>query len=477
MAKPPSRFSSELEDLVFAPQREGLHGTFPQPPRPKPGRVVTATPRSRMPFSSDLDGFLLSPKLDSVHEAPFRLGRSVKELLMTPLQLRLEGVRLAGSLPPDFVLREMTVEELLGLPLADVVVKTQPTFRTSVALLVSREFASVRFTPGILFDVKFAQLLDVAELKDIKVTLGVAELNEIKVTLGSDEIDVDVRDVSDPSLLQPLELLDVTEDVRSAVQALLGPALRSSPFSEPGYDPTRDPRLIDSCVTFYQALETGPGLGRNPLVDITAIDSLSARFVLLRDFRQGDEDAELFQSGGSSLDVKLDLRTTLGALTDAVERRSGQSFLEAVNLRSVRLNATILVAVKGQPVAFLDALRMDRKGQVFVENMTLLDTAKAVQEAEKAGRFAFNLFVEGLRALKTAREEPGLARSLGLPLAAHAIAKAAQRTLERPTVIEAHIRSKIEKRLTDAVRQIIRENARAIPGVDLSELFDVAPAP
>jgi hypothetical protein len=399
------------------------------------------------PFKTELEQLVFEPKRKLVHEAR-RPQRSIRDQL-TPHRLRLLSLELSGTLSDNLILA------------SDLKKTVKTVSRTFVNVTLNTSQISMSLRPGLSIDV---------------AVMGVASLEKVAWVFGEDEPRIDLRDVGfgkDPRGL----ILD-------QVMKEFGDAFRASAFARPGYDWTRDPRLFDNLSRFCQAV-SDPFEPRGPFVAGLLLDSLKVTAMTLNQSRTPPNDENIFASvdENSSIVVAVDFQAFMGDLIDGF-KASGQVLADTVILNSIQIQCLLRLFVKCQEVGRIQSLDIARDGRVFIGKFVIVNPkAVAIENTINAGSvtlaFFVNLFSEGVKLMSivTTQTDPA-----ALALRGDAVNQALTQSLGTVVggardaeldILSNQIKEILEPILTDKIRQVMRENLRAIPGVDLTAVFDL----
>jgi hypothetical protein len=130
----------------------------------------------------------------------------------------------------------------------------------------------------------------------------------------------------------------------------------------------------------------------------------------------------------------------------------------AAGIQSVSVRSEAIELVRnGQPIAKLQNLRVNRGGQVTLERFELLGGLGAGAGVESLLRLLVGV---------AAMAERGVPPQLG----AHATVASGQ---AEPELARGFSRQMIEDGLSTAVRNLLRDNRGAVPGLDLGLVFGV----
>lgn len=388
------------------------------------------------PFRTELERFVFEPKRKLVHEARSP-NVPIRETLI-PAGVLLLRVELEGELPNDLVLEE------------DFKKTVKTASQTSVRVALSASAIEMSFHPGLQIDVTL---------------YGVASLEGITLVFGEPEPRIDMRDIGLG--------IDPRGKIRERLMEDYGNALRASAFAQRGYDWTRDPHLFDNIARFYQSV-SDPSTPRGPFVANLQLDSLTVGAELLRELRSGDEKTFVSMVPGSPITLKVNFQASLGDLIDAF-KASPQALADTVVLKSIGVQCSLYVHHEGELLGRIERLEVARDGRVFIHDFTIMQAKAAGAERKiNAGAVTLAVFLTllaGVAELAGSIVKQDYAELS--PIVTHGDRLLARSLHWRPNYVSGAIKGKLEPKLTEEIRQVLRENLRAIPGVDLAKVFDL----
>ncbi|MFO0744508.1 MAG: hypothetical protein U1F43_02400 [Myxococcota bacterium] len=236
------------------------------------------------------------------------------------------------------------------------------------------------------------------------------------------------------------------ERVQAALAAVVMPALAGTPLRRPGYNPAEDPNLL---ATLEQVQANFARLPHTSETRVGAADvrrpSLGATFSLRDPVAAGSDRAGVRIAGGTAVSVSLQLGGSAAEIGGEASAQAMANHVERVSLTS----EGITLMVGGSPAARIEALEVSG-GQVRVTRVTMLGDARAVG-------FLISYF--------------GSAVQGAPPQLAGAIAER-----DGDETIAGITRATLSGLLTEAARGLVGQARGAIPGVDLGEVFHLAPA-
>lgn len=399
----------------------------------------------KSPFFTELEQAIFEPRRKLVHEARSP-NVPIRERLL-PVGVRLLGLDLSGKLPANLILTD------------DFKKTAKTASRTFVEMSLNTSAIRMSLRPGINIDVTF---------------LGEASLEAIALVFGESEPLIELQDVGFG--------IDPRGAIRGSLMKDYSAAIRSSAFAQRGYDWTRDPRLFDNLTRFYQSV-SDPFAPRGPFVANLLLDSLTVRAMALRQLRGGEEGMFASLAPGSSITVTINFQSFLGDLIDG-SKASKQALANLVILNSIKVQCSLSLFYESQEIGRIESLEIARDGRVFIHDFTIVHSkVAAVEHTINAGAMTlvafWNLLIEGLKLAPIATSQ---ANTAALTLHGDAVNRALSESLAsvvagaanaQPNIILGEIKKVLEPKLTEEIRQLIRDSLRAIPGVDLITIFDL----
>jgi len=299
---------------------------------------------------------------------------------------------------------------------------------SSVSVTLSRSELKIAFSPGLGVH---------------KLLMRIATVNSVTLIFLTGAIRVDAS--RDNDAFKETVQETVEETIRNELYALL----KGTAFEKAGYDPFADKALAKHLDEFKTKLSSGGGK--------TDDDQVGAAD--LSGFRVG---AKLKLPGGfSQLDAKqTGLVVAPGAVFDMSIESAGS--IAGGNLDSMKKltlsTGGVALQSKGTQAVKLTRLRVNRGGSVTLEAFELLGGVKDAADIEQLGRMLGTMIGLG---------------AAGVP--DRAALDAAAGTNPKAELVEGLTKGMIEKQFTAAVQKLIRDNATAIPGVDLLKATGVQP--
>lgn len=298
------------------------------------------------------------------------------------------------------------------------------TTATGVWLTVSARELRVQFSPPLRVDAQWP-------LSDVAWSGFTYDFTQGRLT----HVDVENTQIGIP----------IGGKVEKAVAAFVTSLVAGTPLGRGGYNPMADADLgatLKAVAGNFHAQGAGKKGGDLEAADITDIGAF-ASFKTRQAIQIGAGKGGLIMPAGASLDVSVAVDGTGATLP-------GGGF---PTVRNVHLSSSDLTLMsEGKPVARLRSLRVDRGGAVDVTDFEPLGKLASLG----AGESLIRLFGV-LAALQGG--DPRLAGGGDIsPRATHQFAE-----------------GEMEKALTDAVRQLVRDHHDVVPGVDLRSVLGIEP--
>lgn len=251
--------------------------------------------------------------------------------------------------------------------------------------------------------------------------------------------------------------VDCTGTARESVTSLIAGGLRGTAASRPGYDPMGDPNIMGTLNAIASNFSSLPssGEGGGVTTDDMLQASAGATIALKDGFSRAEDGSGVVAAPGATFDITVAGDGSLGAIARGGNLAGGA---RAAAIQSVSIATDGLKITKdGEDVIGLRRVRVDRGGVVTAEDLELLGKARRAADTESALRL-----LGGLLYYRAQGAPPGLAVNLA---ARHADAE----------IVPGLSRAKVERALTAAVHTLLTENANAVPGLNLAEIFGVRP--
>lgn len=248
--------------------------------------------------------------------------------------------------------------------------------------------------------------------------------------------------------------IDATDTARRSVTDLIAGGLRGTAAGRPGYNPLTDTDIMATLNAIASNFTSLPSAGGGGVTTNDMLRASAGATLALRDgFRQDQGGAGVEAAQGAIFNVSVAGDGSLGAIARGGDAAASA---RAAQIRSVSISSDSLNVTKGgQAVIKLKRVRVDRGGQVSVEDLELLGSARRASDIESALRLLGGMLYYGAQ---------GAPDQLAVNLAArHAQAE----------IVPGLTRSMVEEGLTAAVHKLLTENANAVPGLNLAEIFDV----
>jgi hypothetical protein len=252
--------------------------------------------------------------------------------------------------------------------------------------------------------------------------------------------------------------LDYRNVVRDSVTDTITKGLAGTPAAARGYNPMADPNplvTLQAVKTQFISLPSSPGavpLMPNELGRAAAGGTFASRTVI--DQGSGDGSVHIDAGGSVSISIQGD-----GSAGDIMAGATLQAQADAARIRSIQISSQAIQILKGgAPVARLDECTIERGGTVRIQRLKLLGSAQTASSVESLLRL-----LVGMAAAHGQGAPDQLAFAIGA-------------SNSEATIVPGFTAAELERRLSDAVRQLVRDNATAIPGIDLMQVFGVAGA-
>lgn len=241
--------------------------------------------------------------------------------------------------------------------------------------------------------------------------------------------------------------LPVEGTVRSSVTDFVHGVMAPTPMGRAGYNPLRDRNLAGTLAavqsSFLSKGSSGGGKGNLDPAKVGGV-ALSASFKTRSRIEQGTSQGGLVLPAGAGLDVSVSVAGNMPTLA-----RGGVPDVQSIDIGS----SDLTLLKDGKPIAKLRSLRIARGGAVDV-----LDFEPLGKLAEYgAGESLIRLFAV-LAQVRGAGD-----------------ARVAQNADIHPRVVNGVAELEMERALTAAVQEMVREHHDAIPGVDLRSVLGVDP--
>lgn len=252
--------------------------------------------------------------------------------------------------------------------------------------------------------------------------------------------------------------VDVSGRARSEVSALIMKAIAGTPLLKRGYNPLDDPGVIKVLTAIADNFTATPS-ARDSTVALSELRQVAAggTFVVRSpiDVQEGDGGIRVPAGGAIAFTVQ-----GAGSVGDVAGAGSLPGAVAAANVSTISIvSEAITLLSDDKPIASLQEVTIGRGGTVTVNRATALGSLETLAGIESLVR----LFADA-----AAYSRAGLGDDAALELAA--------RNADA-TMIPARARARIERTLTIAFQRLVRENATAIPGVDLARALGIEEAP
>ncbi len=253
-------------------------------------------------------------------------------------------------------------------------------------------------------------------------------------------------------------MISISSRIATMLTGMISKAVTGTKLVAGNYDPTQDPdlqttmnKVLEGFVNLFSAGD-GKEPTKQPPVSPKEMTHVSAGATI------SVRDGATFAKDGSGLSIGANGPLTFaveggGNVRDASAGKDPQAVADAVNIQAVHLTTDALqVMVKGEPVAKITSLTLQRGGKVTIDKMTPLGKL-ADAEAMESG---FSL----LAALVSLHEGGQSANGL-------------YRNAQQPVVADGISRGLIEQTFTDALHKLIIDYRAAIPGLDLARALGI----
>ena len=310
------------------------------------------------------------------------------------------------------------------------------TAPTTVTLSISPTGLRLRFSPSLLIDAQWP-LSDLA-WSGLDYDFATATISRISL-----------RSTQTLATESTLFVETVPHIARSAISDFFMGVLEETPLAPPGYDPLTDADPMGTLRSIQGNWASLPSSG----AQVTAADITDTTIGASVTFSSsteigGTEDGRIVATGGVNIRIRF-----AGTLADVI---GSDTERPRPRLEWLRISGnSIVVQQEGEDVARLESIRVGFGGTVRIDRLTLLGRAARLSESESSARMLALIIL-----LSGGRPEDRLAVGTLDP------------NLD-PTAVPEAVREQIEEALTRAVIQLIRENADAIPGFDLTEILGV----
>jgi len=344
---------------------------------------------------------------------------------------------LAQSMPDNVDLRSARVSFTLpaGRALADTMLYDATTrYSTQITLSVSPDSLRISTSPVLPFDVQFPAANMNFHGAGVRFASGEVFADFYKSGVG----------------------FDVTATAREKMSGMIASAIAGTPMARPGYNPMTDPDLMSTLMRVkgnFDALpEARAGDGGVPASEISR-PTIGASLQMRTPFSQEGDGAGLRIPAGGAFDVTISGTGNLAAILAAGD---AQGAAMAAGIRDVSVSSEAIELVRnGEAIAKLQRLRVAPGGAVTLEQFQMMGGLGA-----GAGVEALIRLIGGGIALA----------ERGVPLEA-GVAITAGSGAADPEITRGVSRSMIERGLTTAVQQLLRDNRNAVPGIDLGLVF------
>lgn len=350
------------------------------------------------------------------------------------------GSSIGEKLPAEVELREIALSFKLpkGKNLSRTWTREMRTeVESAVTLRVSADRLSVRCAPPLLIDALWPAKNMVFSGATLQFAGAQLELLLVPVSGAAEG------------------LVDFTAEAANQIIALLRAGLTGSAMAAAGYNPFIDAAVLETLSAIAAKFQRQPASGTT---DVTTADlgdvSAEATISLRAAFAHAEDGSGVSLPAGAVLRV---LVTGAGNLAQIASVEAPADRLRAANIQSVTITSEALSVVhNSSAVAELRRVRVDRGGRVTIERMALRGGAEQAADLESLVRVIAS-------AVSLARR--GVPEETGLLVAASSPGAEAQ-------IVPGLTRGVIESALTKGVQKLLRENAAALPGINLLEFMN-----
>lgn len=352
---------------------------------------------------------------------------------------RLENKSLDEQMPAEVELQSIGMSFTLGAGKnlsrtwqQELRTESESRFRSSV----TRDSLEISFSPPILIDAQWPAMN--MQLGGIK---RVFSNGETTASVAS------IRGVAEG-------VVDFSGEAQKQICGLLISALIGTEMAKLAYNPMQDPKIVATLETLGDHFRRQPKQGVSD-VEFRDFGSphIDIKLAMKADFRHIEKGAGLSVRRGTTIDVLI---VGHGNLATILASRTTAEKAAATNIDYVTISSDgLLVVVNDKPVAYLDALRINRGGTVTLEKCRL---EGAVGQAEGMESL--------IRTVASAMQWPsdGRNQDAGRTMATNSSDMIAQ-------IIPDIVRSQIEKTLTDGVKKLLVANRNVVPEIDLVEIM------
>ncbi|MBI2910610.1 MAG: DUF4157 domain-containing protein [Chloroflexi bacterium] len=300
---------------------------------------------------------------------------------------------------------------------------------TTVRLTITPAGIQLRFSPALLIDVQWP-VSDIAwSGVDYDFASGAISSIHLRST-------------------QDVAISGAHGAARGEIGSFVSRLLAGTPIATPGYNPLADPDLAGTLQAIRANWDREPSGADIERADVRNVE-VSAEVAFEREVSAGTPASPaggiVIPSGGRAT-VTVTLEGSAADLATA----------SAPRVRFVTIDSEeIFLRQEGRDLAKLQTIDIEQGGQVRVRRFEALGSLRTAEGVETVGNFV------------------GLLLLLGRASPSDRLALAGREPHLEPTIVPGIARDRIETSLTEAVRRFIIENPRAIPGIDLGEVFGV----
>ncbi|SMF03134.1 protein of unknown function [Tistlia consotensis] len=306
---------------------------------------------------------------------------------------------------------------------------------TTVTLTLSRTGLDIHFSPALLLDLNW--MIELVMANDI--TWSGAHYD---FATASTSVSVGVSDLGGQSVVAP--------ELAGTVSGMVSSLVAGTPAASAGYDPLTD---ADPAATLrqiqqnFQSLPSGGGGSALTPEQVTNV-TLGGSFSTAHEIRYASGDSGVVIPPGTTISVSARMAGTAAQLGGDEPPRVSQLTLNT---------SGIILQSGGEDALRVQSLTVSPGGAVQVTRYEPLGSAASAAGVESGLRF-----IGLLALLGSGQPSDRLAASQIDPEAAL-----------QPRFVRGLTLAMVNSALTSAIRQLIIDNADAIPGIDLKQIFQV----
>lgn len=340
------------------------------------------------------------------------------------------------DIDPDSITASISFDLPGGLELQSSFASDLETVNpTTVTLTLGRTGLDVRFSPSLLLDLNW--LIELALASD--VTWSGARYDFATATTS---VSVGVSDLGGQTVAAP--------ELAGTVSGLVDSLVAGTAAAHAGYDPLTDPDPAATLRQIQQNFQNLPSSGGGSALTPEQVTNvtLGGSFITAREVRQETGDGGVVVPPGTSISLSARMAGTAAQLgSDEPPRLS----LLTLNTSGITLQS------RGEDVLRVESLTVSPGGNVRITRYQALGTAAEAANLETGVRLL------GLVALL----------SQGRPSDRLVASQIDPEPLLQPRFVGGLTLAMVNSALTGAIRQLIIDHARAIPGIDLRQIFQI----